>query len=62
VSLGTEATKAVVFDVARPSANYTVVMDQGIASVPYTTSKSASGFTITFSAPVIASVYWTVLA
>jgi hypothetical protein len=61
-SLSSESTKAVTFDVDRPSDTYTVVLDVGVATAHYAASKTTSGFTITFSAPVIATVNWTVLA
>jgi hypothetical protein len=61
-TMGTEVTKAVTFDVARPNATYTVVLDPGIALVPYVTNKLASGFTITFGGAVVATVYWSVLS
>lgn len=59
VSFGGVDTMPVTFDVSRPDANYTVAMDSGIASAPYVSVKTASGFTVKFAAPVSTTVYWT---
>ncbi len=56
------ATETVTFTVARPNANYTVALDTGLTTVSRVDNKSASGFDIVFTAPVNATVYWTVLS
>lgn len=62
VAFAGDTSKTVTFDVSRPGAIYTVVLDQDISSTPYVPSKSASGFTVTFGGAVVSTVYWTVLA
>ena len=54
------ATEAVVFDVPRPNGTYGVSLDTGDVTPSYVSARDASGFTVTFSAPVTTTVYWTV--
>jgi len=56
------ALEPVLFSVARPNANYTVVLDTGIVATAYVTLRTPTGFSITFVGPVSTAVYWTVLA
>lgn len=56
------ASESVVFDVARPTASYMVSLDTGDPTPSYVSAKSDTGFTVTFTAPVTATVLWTVTA
>lgn len=50
----------VTLPVARPTNSYMVNLDAGLASIPWTTTKTTSGFTIQFAAPVSTAVLWSV--
>lgn len=60
VAFAASASEAVTFAVPRPNANYSVVLDPGVAALATVTGKTASGFTITFGAIQTTTVYWTV--
>jgi len=50
----------VTLPVPRPTNSYMVSLDAGGVSIPWVDTKTTSGFTIRFSAPVSASVLWSV--
>lgn len=50
----------VTLPVARPTNSYMVTLDSSLSTLPWATTKTASGFTIQFAAPVSTSVLWSV--
>jgi hypothetical protein len=59
-SFTASASEVVTFDVPRASGSYTVSLDTGVLTSVSVPAKDASGFTVTFSAPVTTLVNWTV--
>jgi len=62
VSFVAATTHSVTFTVARPDANYSVLLDTGVSTSYTISGKSATGFTITFGSVVTTTVLWTVVA
>lgn len=60
LAFAASASETASFDVARPGAVYTVGLDTGVSTASYISARTTTGFTITFSAPVTTTVYWTV--
>lgn len=64
VAFGAEATKAVVFAVPQPDTNYRVGLELGAHPAndepPWTTARTAAGFTINFNSVQTMSVRWSV--
>lgn len=56
----TSSIQAVSFAVQRSSSVFNVFYDAGVPQIPYTTLKTASGFTINFPISVSTNVGWTV--
>jgi len=56
------ASEAVVFDVPRPDALYSVYLDPGVLALVAVTAKTAAGFAIGFGGVQTTTVNWTVVA